>query len=146
MLTPIKMETSFLMKTNPACIYRRQHQIGDLVYVLIIHAWDEWRSMLHIVKTSLTKQAAIQLKTICCHLPELLASMPAAGLSSPTNVDFHKCRHIQMSPHLSDYINPQSHNSKVNSWWLSVYVSERVVWSVIFLQLHFDSLLVFVWM
>ena len=41
--------------------------------------------------------------------------MPAAGFSSPTNVDFHKCRHIQMSPHLSGHIHPQSHNSLVKS-------------------------------
>ena len=32
-----------------------------------------------------------------------------------TNVDFHKCRHIQMSPYLSGYIHPQSHNSLVKS-------------------------------
>ena len=56
-------------------------------------------------------QAAIPLKSICWHLPELLALMPAAGFSSPTNVDFHKCRHIQMSPHLSGHIHPQSLNS-----------------------------------
>ena len=58
-------------------------------------------------------QAVIPLKSICWHLPELLALMPAAGFSFPTNVDFHKCRHIQMSPHLSGYIHPQSHNSLV---------------------------------
>ena len=60
-------------------------------------------------------QAAIPLKSICWHLPELLALMPAAGFSSPTNVDFHKCRHIQMSPHLLGYIHPQSHNSLVKN-------------------------------
>ena len=51
----------------------------------------------------------------CWHLPELLALMPAAGFSSPTNVDFHKSRHIQMSPHLSGYIHQQSHNSLVKN-------------------------------
>ena len=56
---------------------------------------------------------AIPLKWICRLLPELLASMPAAGFSSPTNVDFLKYRHIQMSPHLSRYIHTQSHNSLV---------------------------------
>ena len=44
-----------------------------------------------------------------------LAIMPAAGFSSPTNVDIHKCRHIEMSPHLSGYIHPQSHNSLVKN-------------------------------
>ena len=59
-------------------------------------------------------QATIPLKSICWFLPKLLALMPAAaGISSPTNVDFHKCRHIQMSPHLSGYIHPQFHNSLV---------------------------------
>ena len=61
----------------------------------------------------MTSYQAIPLKSICWHLPELLALMPAAGFSFPTNVDFHKCRHIQMSPHLSGYIHPQSHNSLV---------------------------------
>ena len=44
-----------------------------------------------------------------------LALMPAAGFSSPTNVDFHKYRHIQMLPHLSGYIHPQSHGSWVKN-------------------------------
>ena len=48
--------------------------------------------------------------------------MPAAGFSSPTNVDFHKCRHIQMSPHLSGYIHPQSHNSLVKN---CIYVNQK---------------------
>ena len=60
-------------------------------------------------------QAAIPLKSICWHLLELLALMSAAGFSSLTNVDFQKCRHIQMSPHLSGYIHPQSHNSLVKN-------------------------------
>ena len=51
--------------------------------------------------------AVIPLKSICWHLPKL----PAAGFSSPTNIDFHKCRHIQMSQHLLGYVHPQSHNS-----------------------------------
>ena len=59
--------------------------------------------------------AAIPQKSICWHLPELLALMPAAGFSSPTNVDFHKYRHIQMSPHLSGYIHPQSQSSLVKN-------------------------------
>ena len=41
--------------------------------------------------------------------------MSATGFSSPTNVDLYKCRHIQMSPHLSGYIYPQSHNSLVKN-------------------------------
>ena len=41
--------------------------------------------------------------------------MPAAGFSSPTNVDFHKCRHMQMSPHFSGFIHLQSHCSLVKN-------------------------------
>ena len=51
------------------------------------------------VITGAVIQAVIPLKLICWHLPELLALMPTAGFSCPTNVDFHKCRHIQMWPH-----------------------------------------------
>ena len=49
--------------------------------------------------------------------------MPAAGFSSPTNVDVHKCRHNHMSPQLSGYINPQSHKfiaEKLHLWQLKV--------------------------
>ena len=66
---------------------------------------------LYYLYDNIKDQAVIPLKSICWHLPELLALMSAAGFSSPTNVDFHKCRHIQMSPHLSGYIHPQPHNS-----------------------------------
>ena len=46
---------------------------------------------------------------------DLLALMPAAGFSAPTNVDFHQCHHIQMSPHLSNYIHTKSHNLLVKT-------------------------------
>ena len=62
-----------------------------------------------------THQAAIPLKSICWHLPELLALMPAAGFSSPTNVDFLKCRHIQMLQQLSGYIHQLFNNSLVKN-------------------------------
>ena len=48
--------------------------------------------------------------------------MSAANFSYPTNVDFLKCRHIQMSPHLSGYIHPQSHNSSVKN---DIYDNEK---------------------
>ena len=64
---------------------------------------------------------ATPLKSICWHLSEQLALMSAAGFSSPNNVDFHKCliihkcRHIQIAPHLPGYIYSQSHNSLVKN-------------------------------
>ena len=67
-------------------------------------------------------QAVIPLKSICWHLPKLLELMPATGFSSPTNVDFPKCRHIQMSPHFSGYIHPQSQNSLVKN---CIYVNQK---------------------
>ena len=39
--------------------------------------------------------------------------MPVAGFSPRTDVDFVKCRHIHLSPHLSGHIHPQYHNSLV---------------------------------
>ena len=71
------------------------------------------QDFLRFSSTSVRHLAAIPLKSICWHLPELVALMPAAGFSSPTNVDFHKCCHIQISPHLSGYIHPQLQNSLV---------------------------------
>ena len=58
------------------------------------------------------KMSSAKWRPFCLGLNVL---MPAAGFSSPTNVDFHKCRHIQMSLHLSGYIHPQSNNSLVKN-------------------------------
>ena len=75
------------------------------------------------VTESRDQQAAIPLKSIYWHLPELLALMPAAGFSSLTNVDFYKCRHIQISPHLSGYINNNKNNNNnllPHTWYMTI--------------------------
>ena len=60
-------------------------------------SYDVTMRLWVIPKYYVAIMAVIPLKSIWWRFPDLLPSMQAAGFSSPTNVDFHKCRHIQMS-------------------------------------------------
>ena len=87
---PASEELTMIMLTLFLCfLYRIQNMKiidGKPEYKGAVVSLDAWSAPSHY-------QAAIPIKSICWHLPKLLALMPAAGFSSPTDIDSY------MSPH-----------------------------------------------